>query len=403
MRVLFVTWAWPSHLSAMVPLARACRAAGHEVLVASQPALRERIRRTGLPAAVVGDDVDAVGMVRGYLLPPPTGHGPPTVTTATPGTAPAGRGPRALRMFLAHATSMVDDLVRLARSWAPDVVVSDPTALAGPVAAAAAGVPAVRQLYGVDLLHRARAPLAELLAPLAHRHGVSGLDPLGAATIDPVPPGLRLPVEYARHLPMRYVPFTGPGAGPVAAAAPAPARPHRPRVCVTWGTTLSRLDPDRFLAGLVTRALQDLDVEIVVALTADQRPMLGPVGHRIRIVEGVPLHLTLPGCDLVVAHGGAASMLTALSAGLAQLLVPQLPDHAAHAAALQAAGAAVVLPGEQLTAPRLRTEVRRLLHGEQERAAARRLQREMQQLPPPAAVVAELERISRRSGRPVPA
>ena len=69
MRVLFTTWAWPSHLYAMVPLARACAAAGHEVLVASQPALRREIERCGLPAAVVGADVDAVAMVRGYALP----------------------------------------------------------------------------------------------------------------------------------------------------------------------------------------------------------------------------------------------------------------------------------------------------------------------------------------------
>lgn len=406
MRVLFVTWAWPSHLYAMVPLARACRAAGHEVLVASQPALRDAIRRTGLPGAGVGEDVDTVAMVRGYLLPTTTANGPHTTANGLH-TAAAGRRPRALQMFLAHATSMVDDLVQQARSWAPDVVVFEPTALAGPVAAAAVGVPAVRQLYGLDLLSRAQELLRELLAPLARRHGVSRLDPLGAATIDPSPPGLRLPVEYAQHLPMRYVPFNGPGAGPAAATAPepapGPARPHRPQVCVTWGTTMARLDPTRFLAGQVTRALQDLDVEIVAAVTADQRPMLGPVGNRTRILEGVPLHLTLPGCDLVVAHGGAGSMLTALSAGLPQLLVPQLPDHAAHAAALQAAGAGVVLPGDQASASRLRTEVLRLLRGEQERAAARRLQRETQQLPPPAAVVTELERISRRTGRPVPA
>ncbi|MGH4024656.1 MAG: nucleotide disphospho-sugar-binding domain-containing protein [Pseudonocardiaceae bacterium] len=407
MRVLFVTWAWPSHLYAMVPLARACRATGHEVLVASQPALREHIRQTGLPGAGVGEDVDTVAMVRGYLLPLTAAGGADTTAAGGANTTTAastGRGPRVLQMFLAHAASMVDDLVRQARSWMPDVVVFEPTALAGPVAAAALGVPAVRHLYGVDLLYRARARLGELLAPLARRHGVSRLDPLGAATIDPVPRRIRLPVEYAQHLPMRYVPFNGPGASPAASAtSQGPVRPQRPRVCVTWGTTMARLDPARFLAGQVTRALQDLDVEIVAALTADQRPMLGPVGNRTRIVEGVPLHLTLPGCDLVVAHGGAGSMLTALCAGLPQLLIPQLPDHAAHAAALAAAGAGMVLPSAEATPPRLRTEVLRLLHGEQERAVARRLQREMQQLPPPAAVVAELERISRRTGRPVPA
>ncbi|OEV20141.1 protein IroB, partial [Streptomyces nanshensis] len=69
MRVLFTTWAWPSHLYALVPLAWACRSAGHEVLVVSQPELLPLIERTGLPGAAVGKDVDGAGMVRGYVLP----------------------------------------------------------------------------------------------------------------------------------------------------------------------------------------------------------------------------------------------------------------------------------------------------------------------------------------------
>ncbi|MGH3902014.1 MAG: nucleotide disphospho-sugar-binding domain-containing protein, partial [Pseudonocardiaceae bacterium] len=165
MRVLFVTWAWPSHLYAMVPLAWACRAAGHEVLVASQPGLREGIRQTGLPGVSVGKDVDAVNMVRGYLLPSEVngngtaGDGPSRTSAAVP----TGKGPRALQMLLAHAESMVDDLVQHARGWKPDVVVFEPTALAGPLAAAAVGVPAVRQLYGVDLVYQARERLSQLL------------------------------------------------------------------------------------------------------------------------------------------------------------------------------------------------------------------------------------------------
>ena len=69
MRVLFTTWAWPSHLYALVQLAWACRSAGHEVLVASQPELLDEIIRTGLPGVAVGADVDAVELVRGYVLP----------------------------------------------------------------------------------------------------------------------------------------------------------------------------------------------------------------------------------------------------------------------------------------------------------------------------------------------
>src|SRR3954462_11182402 len=107
MRVLFATWAWPSHRYALVRLAWACRSAGHEVLFASEPALLDEIVRTGLPAVSVGVDVDTVGMVREYLAPP----------TREPNGA---RAPRALQMVLAHGESMVDDLTALARDWRAD-------------------------------------------------------------------------------------------------------------------------------------------------------------------------------------------------------------------------------------------------------------------------------------------
>jgi UDP:flavonoid glycosyltransferase YjiC (YdhE family) len=294
-------------------------------------------------------------------------------------------------MLMAHAESMVDDLVEHARNWKPDVVVFEPTALAGPLAAAVVGVPAVRQLYGVDLLYQARMLLPQLLEPLARRHGVSSVDPLGAATIDPVPPSLRLPAAYNHHVPMRYVPFTG-WAEPVPKL---PVHTSRPRVCVTWGTTMSRLDPTRFLAAQAVSALQHLDVEIVAAVTPDQYRLLPwPVGDNVHAIEGAPLHRTLPACDLLVSHGGAGTVLTGLLSGLPQLLIPQLPDHAGHAARVRAAGAGAILSRDEATPEQLRTEVLRLLWSADERAAARRLQQEMRQLPTPTAVVDELERIS---------
>ncbi|HZN74657.1 MAG TPA: glycosyl transferase family 28, partial [Micromonosporaceae bacterium] len=47
MRVLFTTFAWPSHYFPMVPLAWALQAAGHEVRMTSQPELLPTMRRSG--------------------------------------------------------------------------------------------------------------------------------------------------------------------------------------------------------------------------------------------------------------------------------------------------------------------------------------------------------------------
>ena len=68
MRVLFTSWAWPTHYYQMVPLAWALRAAGHEVRAASAPALSATIAASGVPAVGVGDDsVDAVARIREYI------------------------------------------------------------------------------------------------------------------------------------------------------------------------------------------------------------------------------------------------------------------------------------------------------------------------------------------------
>src|SRR5438067_1681305 len=69
MRVLFTPHRDLQHLYPLVPLAWACRAAGHEVRIAGPPALVDAIVHTGLSGVVTGRDT-----------PPPNG-------TADPGPA----------------------------------------------------------------------------------------------------------------------------------------------------------------------------------------------------------------------------------------------------------------------------------------------------------------------------
>ena len=54
MRVLFVTFPWKTHFFLSVPLAWALQTAGHEVRVASEPALTDTITGAGLTAVEVG-------------------------------------------------------------------------------------------------------------------------------------------------------------------------------------------------------------------------------------------------------------------------------------------------------------------------------------------------------------
>ncbi|GHH72174.1 glycosyl transferase [Streptosporangium violaceochromogenes] len=390
MRVLFTGWAWPSHVYPMVPLAWACRAAGHEVRIAAPPDLESVIVRAGLTPVRVGRDVDVTGVVRSFVREVARGNGSGPAPRPV-GGKPSAETPRALRMFVELAESMVDDLTAFARDWRADLIVYDPTAWAGPLAAAAVGVPSVRQLYGVDLLFPARAAMSRALEPICDRLGLGEVDPLGALTVDPCPAELQKDVPGVRRR-MRYLPYNG--AYDVSPAT-SPERPDRPAICVTWGTTMSRLGHRFFLAGHVARALAGVDAEVVLAVTPAQRAILGTLPPNVRVVGSAPLHLLLPAVDLVVHHGGAGSMLTSLVNGLPQLALPQLPDHIGHARRLAATGAGLALdPAEGFEAAEIRRAAEDMLASPGHERSARRLSREMAAHSTPAALVADLERLA---------
>ncbi|MFM9368695.1 nucleotide disphospho-sugar-binding domain-containing protein [Streptomyces sp. Da 82-17] len=386
MRVLFTSWAWPTHYHHMVPLAWALRAAGHDVRAAVPPSLTGVVAASGIPAVAVGHDgVDAVARIRDYI----PGRVPAPAAPAT-----GARGPRAVSLFADLAAAMADDLVAFGRQWRPDLVVHEPTAYAGPLAAAVLGVPAARFPWGADLMYHAAAVdlEREVMAPLCERFGLPGVDLLGDLTIDACPTAMQVPAgRPVERLPVRYVPYNGAGTLPVPLP---PAERARPRVCVTWGTTVGRLDEEMFLLPRVVEALDPLDVGIVVAVAREQRRLLGTLPDRVKVMESVPLHAVLPHCDAVVGHGGAGTLLTGLACGLPQLVVPQLVDHTFNARQFAATGAGTVLDKDTAReAPEaLRAAVQDLIDTPSYAKAAREVRAEIAARPAPADLVGPLVR-----------
>ena len=81
-----------------------------------------------------------------------------------------------------------------------------------------------------------------------------------------------------------------------------------------------------------------LDAEFVLALgDADPSP-LGELPDNVRAAGWVPLSALLPTCAALVHHGGAGSTLTAIDAGVTQLVLPHGADQYVNADAVARRG-----------------------------------------------------------------
>ncbi|WP_017587968.1 activator-dependent family glycosyltransferase [Nocardiopsis ganjiahuensis] len=406
MRVVVSSLAERTNFLSMVPVAWALRAAGHEVLVASQPALGGVVADAGLPFAPVGRDHGFWRHLTARSSFDGLRGGVPLFSEYG---GPAKPWHRTLEDYRQVVTwwwrmvndPMLDDLVALCRSWRPDLVIWEPITYSGAVAAEACGAAHVRHPWGGDLFGAVRwrflqqraeqpeadreDPLADWLTGRAARHGVEFSETLihGQATIEQIPACLHLPTPPGlNYLPMRYVPYNGRALVPDWLRTP----PERPRVGLSLGTStaawLGRFGID---VPMVLEGLSDLDVEVVATLPEDEQAKLGAVPGNVRLVDYVPLHALAPTCDAMVTHGGTGTVLTGLAHGVPQVVAPRPTfDEPLLASAVAARGAAVVLDPERVDPDTVGAAVRTLVNEPGPARAARELGREIADLPTPA-------------------
>lgn len=157
---------------------------------------------------------------------------------------------------------------------------------------------------------------------------------------------------------------------------------------------MAKLESRRMLAERMAKAVAVLDAEIVVAIAEEHMELLTGLPDDVRVLTGVPLDLVLPSCDLVLHHGGAGTTLTAMTHGVPQLVIPQLPDHALHGRQLAATGAGRVIAKEDAEPESVREAVTALLAESGHRESAAALATESRLRPPPADVVHVLEKLA---------
>ncbi|WP_033337426.1 glycosyltransferase [Catenuloplanes japonicus] len=371
MRILFTAVPATGHVLPLIPLARAARAAGHEIALQTHPSMG--VAAPSIPPLAAGPSMEDTLA---------------DVLRRTGGNPMADMPAFAVEFFVeTRLTVGARDALATAREFGPDLVIAEMSDYLGQFAAAALGVPWAA--------HGATLPLAEPLAVqfgarAAATYASHGVTPTAAfAYIDPWPDQLLRPTDLypAPRVPVRPEPHAGEG--PAWQRPAFPGREDRPTVLLTLGTVVD--DPPALTSAL--DAVTTLDVNVLVAPHSDIDPSRFDPGQ-VQVAGFVPMRDLLRGADLVVSAAGAGTVLSTLSAGLPMVLLPLGLDKPVNAERARATGAALVVqdPAE------IGAAVAKILQDDAFGTAARTTAADINRIDSPADVLVKaIERAGARS------
>jgi MGT family glycosyltransferase len=171
--------------------------------------------------------------------------------------------------------------------------------------------------------------------------------------------------------------------------------PPAPTVYVTLGTVFNNTPGvfETVLAGLGGEPYN-----VIVTVGPDRDPSeLGPQPGNVHVERYLPHSLLLPHCDVVVAHGGSGTTFAALAHGLPLLTLSQGANQEWDGRRCAELGVGITLPAvppAALTPAAARAAVAALVDDPRYRAAARRVQAEIAQMPGEGRAVAALEHLA---------
>ena len=177
--------------------------------------------------------------------------------------------------------------------------------------------------------------------------------------------------------PMRFVAHSGNGDIPDWLVEPS----GTPRILVSRSTALGP-GSARMMAAVV-KAAPHVDAEFVLVRPNRTRNLPA----NVKTVGWVPIPHVLPFCDGIVHHGGAGTLLTALAAGIPQLVEPGPGDRTNHANAISTRGAGLKAAAQEIT-PEL---LNRLLTNPALQKAAGEVGDEIAAMPSPTTIAAQWE------------
>jgi len=434
-RFLITCWPFVGHLYPQISVAHALRDRGHEVGFYTHESTRAVVEGEGFMLFPFVH-IDARRWERIHAL-----------EAQVPATQPKHRtlsvAMRAYRDMLADSIpEQVADLQPLLNRWRPDVLITDP-ALWGPILVIweltgapvalltqmigsmipgpgappwGPGLPSPRT-FGTRLLARAAQVGVDVVAQNMRRHvnrirARYGLRPMGCSVNAFTG---RLPLYLIPSVPeldynRRDQPSNVHYIGPCVWTKPGGAPPDwldelpndRPWIHATEGTAQYQ---EPFLLRAVAKGLVDCPFEVILTTGQSSRnpAALGLVAlpANIHVECWISHEDLLPRCAALVTTGGAATVLTALKAGVPLLVVPTFWDKSDNAQRVVEAGVGLRLAPRHCTPDRVRGAVMRLLEEPSFRENARQMASRFAATPGPAGAAELLERLA--NGAPVPA
>ena len=384
MRMLFATTAGAGHFGPMAPVARALVAAGHQVRVAAPGSFADHVAGAGLEH-VPFDDVppEVMGAVFARIPSMTPEEANATVIREVFGRLDA-------RAAYPRVQQVVDD-------WAPDVILREPCEFGSLAAAERSGVPHAEVAIGVG---RVRVWAGEhLVDPLLELDEIAGLasgtcnrGSARASVLTSVPASLDGDAgTSSSQATIRY------RAGPVEAregSLPAAwGDGDQPLVYVTFGSVTGGLDEMSPVFRGSLEALADLPVRVLLTTGhAGDPEALRPWPDNAHVEQWWPQDEIMPLASAMVGHGGFGTTMTAVAAGVPQIVLPLFAsDQEINATRVHEAGAGIRLGGRTRATEHLAEAVTRVLADPAMRAAARGLADEIASLPDISEVVDVVE------------
>ncbi len=368
MRILISTRKGAGHFGPLVPFAKALLRDNHEILVAAPSSAAPMIAAAGMDHHPIPD-------------PPPEKRAEIFAEADGLPTDDANArviGDVFIRIDSRAAYPHVLDAVE---RWSPDLVMFEETENAAPLAAEAAGVPAV--CVGISLrtaTFKFRPVIASALDDVRADLGLAP-DPELERFLDTpyftlTPPSMEHPGLAEGDDALR---FREPDAHP---PRPLPAwwpNGEAPLVYLTFGSVAPTMDYFPGVYRDAIDALAMLPVRVLVTVGRDRDPReLGPLPPSVHVARWVPQADVMPHAAAIVCHGGYGTVRAGLAAGVPMVVLPLFADQPYNARRVAELGAGIALePGTD----GLTDAVRSLITDPSYRQAARQVAEDTRRLP----------------------